>query len=214
MLTQTFYHTINSSKLLERLLPIVIFSESTAQNHTVLIMSNGSEMYDEQRLVEFAKDGHQDSFGKLYEHNFNKLVLFLARRTGNSELAKDIAQDAFIAAWQNIGKFRGESSLYTWLVTIALKKLYRLKNSVQGRAEHVSEQDVEEEEFNQMLPDPSDVYDKQVEISMLLSSLPLLEATVIELFSEGWSHDEIADALGLSSGYISNLVSSARKKLQ
>lgn len=52
------------------------------------------------------------------EHN-RQLKSFLLRITASAEDAEDIMQDTYIKAAEKISTFRAESSLKTWLFTIA-----------------------------------------------------------------------------------------------
>ena len=77
----------------------------------------------EVRLVEQAKQGNQKAYQELYKENFPRIVRYAKKylREAGPKLsidAEDVAQEAFVKAFQNLDSFAGESSFSTWLHTI------------------------------------------------------------------------------------------------
>lgn len=169
---------------------------------------------EEKRLVEYAADGFNDAFDKLYELHFDAVVHVISRKIYDFPRAQDIAQDAFLAAWQNINSFRGESSFRSWVLTIAIRKLYRSNEGLRAAATHEDIEMMPPEDDPYILPDPEVLMESKTEIQDILENLPRLDAAVLQLFAEGWTHKEIAEAFDLSEGYVANLISKSRKALQ
>ena len=69
----------------------------------------------DQELVERAKRGDQSAFERLVLDNQNKIYSLTLRLTGDREEAADLAQEAFVKAWQGLASFQGESSFSTWM---------------------------------------------------------------------------------------------------
>ncbi|HVO62042.1 MAG TPA: RNA polymerase sigma factor [Terriglobales bacterium] len=70
---------------------------------------------EDAALIRDAQRGCKTAFETLvrrYDHAILRLAL---RLTGSEHDAQDIYQDAFLKAYKNIGKFRSESSFYTWM---------------------------------------------------------------------------------------------------
>ena len=74
---------------------------------------------EEPALLAKAKQGDQRAFNELLRPYRDRLWAVCLRTTGNRTDAEDALQDALIAIWQNLPKFRGEASIGTWAFRIA-----------------------------------------------------------------------------------------------
>ncbi|MFD2674309.1 RNA polymerase sigma factor [Gulosibacter bifidus] len=99
----------------------------------------------EAELLARAKQGDQLAFNELLTPYRNRLFAVCIRTTGNRADAEDALQNALIAIWQNLPKFRGEASISTWAFRIAtnaslalLRK--RREITVDDEAEYVFEE--------------------------------------------------------------------------
>jgi len=85
------------------------------------------------------RPGLPESFSALYEAH-SKQVYFLALRLmGNPTLAEDATHDVFLKAWKNLGNFRGDADVRTWLYRIALNHCSNLRSSWHARNVHTQE---------------------------------------------------------------------------
>jgi RNA polymerase sigma-70 factor (ECF subfamily) len=71
-----------------------------------------------------------DAFAGLYERYSDRLRHAMTARTGDPDRAEDATASAFAAAWENMDRFRGESSFYTYLYRIGAN------NAIQNRRRH------------------------------------------------------------------------------
>lgn len=86
--------------------------------------------------------GLPESFAALYEAH-SKQVYFLALRLmGNPTLAEDATHDVFLKAWKNLGHFRGDADIRTWLYRIALNHCSNLRSSWHARNVHTQEDEM------------------------------------------------------------------------
>jgi len=75
---------------------------------------------DDTALLNACRKGDLAAFECLVQRHQRMLLNIAFRMTGVYEDACDIVQDAFIATWQKMGDFRGESRLSTWLSAIVV----------------------------------------------------------------------------------------------
>jgi RNA polymerase sigma-70 factor (ECF subfamily) len=84
-------------------------------------------------LVEQARRGDASAFGALVERH-QVPVLRAARAVCRTrEEAEDVAQEAFVVAWQKLDTFRGEAQFKTWLLTIAWRQALTRRESMWRR---------------------------------------------------------------------------------
>jgi RNA polymerase sigma-70 factor (ECF subfamily) len=83
--------------------------------------------------VQRAQDGYLDAYAELVDRHGGLAYRVALRMLGNHHDAEDVAQEALVAAWQQLPGFKGESSFSTWLYQIvtrrALNRIARTKGS-------------------------------------------------------------------------------------
>ncbi|MFQ5733983.1 MAG: RNA polymerase sigma factor, partial [Planctomycetaceae bacterium] len=75
---------------------------------------------DDQQLIAECLSGRTEAFGRLVARYQNRLYHTLVHVLGSADEAQDVAQDAFVHAFQKLKTFRGESKFYSWLFRIAM----------------------------------------------------------------------------------------------
>jgi len=149
-------------------------------------------------------------FATVFREHYPYVVRLAARVTGDAELAKDIAQDVFIAVFRSLPKFRGESSLRTWIYQITLRTAGRhsvrsKKQPATGLGSHVDQLHGSES---------ADGTATLAEFCAAFDKLPLEARTLLSLVViEGLSHEETAEVLGVPVGTIWSRRHNARRKL-
>ncbi len=134
------------------------------------------------------------------------------RYANNAQEAEDMMQEGFVCVFNNLKQFRGESTLKTWITRIMinisinyLKKHHKIKwdNDIDVLSDHL---DYSNEQLLQ--------YDAKV-VMMCLQNMPDGYRMVINLFAiEGYSHKEIADALGIKEATSRSQYAKAKAYLQ
>ncbi len=71
-------------------------------------------------LVELFKSGFEEAFDAIVVRYQDRIYQFACRLVGDPEEASDVAQDAFVRAYDKLRGFRNASGLYTWLYKITL----------------------------------------------------------------------------------------------
>lgn len=177
----------------------------------------------DQELVERAKRGDQSAFERLVLDNQNKIYSLTLRLTGDREEAADLAQEAFVKAWQGLASFQGESSFSTWVyrltTNLCIDWLRRQKRR-EGVAASVS---LDDEASGWAEPadrdsDPQLVLEKSERGRALARGLEQLpdwqrRALVLRELS-GLSYQEIGDALDIDLGTVKSRIARARLNLR
>jgi len=74
---------------------------------------------EDERLVRALRAGDQDAFGRLFDRWYDRVHDLARRITRDDALAADVAQDAFLAAWQRLDRLDDPASFGGWLLRIA-----------------------------------------------------------------------------------------------
>src|SRR5918995_2989468 len=89
-----------------------------------------SSIETDLELVRLAQAGDVEAFGELVERNRRAVFRAALAAVGSAAEADDVAQEAFITAFQKLSGFRGEASFKTWLLTITWRKAIDRRKSV------------------------------------------------------------------------------------
>src|SRR3978361_902517 len=73
---------------------------------------------DELQLLARCQAGDTEAFGEIVTRYRNRAFSMIFNMVRNEQDAWDLAQDGFLKAWKSIGRFRGQSSFYTWIYRI------------------------------------------------------------------------------------------------
>lgn len=173
----------------------------------------------EQKWVAAAREGDQGAFEELV-HLYEKRVLALTlRMCKNPEDAAEAAQEAFFAAWQGLGSFRGDSSFSTWLYRLASNACVDLLRR-EGR--HPAASSLDDEELNldipSSLPSPQEEAERRELAEQVAAGLralpPEYRAVLVLREIQQLRYDEIGEALDLDVGTVKSRISRGRKKLR
>src|SRR5438552_10038955 len=177
---------------------------------------------DDVALVERVRGGDVAAFEPLVEKYRQRVYRLAYNVLRNSEDAYDVAQEAFIKAYQALPSFRGQSAFYTWLFRIAMNVAHdkARQRGAQGRA--FGTERVTEEEWERTMPDPGEEPDaaavraeERTRITRALEALPEHHRAIIMLSDlEGLSYREIADVLNIPMGTVMSRLHHARKRLK
>lgn len=80
------------------------------------------EPVEVQHWLDLARRGDHAAFGRLVDAHQRVVFRTALAALGRPEDAEDVAQEAFLIAWQKLGGFRGDSTFRTWLLTIAWRR--------------------------------------------------------------------------------------------
>ncbi len=132
---------------------------------------------------------------------------FLARAAGCD--ADDLAQEAFVRAWQRAGDFRGQGSYAAWIMGIGWRLFLDQRRTAQRREGLAQGDDVA------TATDPRGASDAAIDADRLLGALSPQERAALTLcFGHGWSHGDAAEIMGVPLGTLKSLVLRGRAKAQ
>jgi len=137
----------------------------------------------------------------------------------NRHEAEDLTQDVFLAMMKSYHRFRGDSSLYTWLYKIMLN-LFRKRRSKRRLLQWSFNQNEDSQDFEVLFTDEGDRPEEAAQkaerarrIADVLRNLsPKHREAVLLRFYEGKSYREIADIVGCSEGTVKSRLHHALKQ--
>jgi RNA polymerase sigma factor (sigma-70 family) len=162
-------------------------------------------MTDDELLAHIRASGDTAAFGELVRRHEVRIVTLLRRLTaGDRALADDLAQETFLAAFRHLARFRGDSTLATWLVRIAVRQY--LTEVRKRRPEPV--EDVEE------ASDTADL-DLRIDLDRGLAQIRDEQRLALVLSHEhGMTHAEIAELTGWPLGTVKTHANRGRAALR
>ncbi len=181
----------------------------------------------EAEFIERLKRGDAAAFEELVTERSGEIYGLLFRLTENSEEARDLTQETFLRAFQNIGRFRGEADLRTWIYRIAINQArnrwrwWRRRrrdstvslDATQGRSNQTLVATLAESSEN---PEQQTLaHEREVALRSALQKVGMAyRETVILRDIEGFSYEEIASTLGINVGTVKSRLARGRQELR
>lgn len=167
---------------------------------------------DDRTLVQRVKDGDPAAERALYDAHVDRVYGLAYRMTGDETLARDLTQDAFVRAFDRIDSFRGDSALSTWLHTVTTSVVLNGLRKVRRIREREADLDHARGTAQQDRRAEPDLRDR---LHAAIAGLPDGYRKVFVMHDvEGYTHQEIARALGVAEGTSKAQLSRARAKLR
>ena len=169
----------------------------------------------ERELAQACAHKDHNAQAELYSDYASGLYALCLRYTGDREDARDIMHDSMIKAFENIGSFRytGDGSLEAWLRRIGVNTAVDCL-----RRKHRIQEVSLERTFEDNLPEPDAEAVETIPAGVLqrmIASLPAARRTVFNMYCiDGFSHREIAKALGISEKGSASVLAKARAGLK
>ena len=173
-------------------------------------MRDASEVQTERQLIRLATDGDARAIRKLYDRYAPRVYAVVRRIAADDDLAQDYAQEAWIRAIRALPTFRGDARFSTWLhriaVNAALQSLRKAETRTKREAPVPDEIPVAPAHGDSLL---------QKRLEGALDTLPEGMRQVLILHDvEGYTHEEIGDVLGVTSGTSKSQLFKARAKMR
>lgn len=176
---------------------------------------------DDSELIDSCLAGNPDAFGQLVLRYQDRLINSLAKLLGSAHEAADVAQDAFVHAFQKLGTFQRRAAFYSWLFRIAFnasvsrrRKFGRTKTSIDAYRDETGIEPTDCRRDSQ--PSFSMEMDEQQQIVQeALSALPNdFRVALVLKEMEGFKYEEIAAIVGCPVGTVRSRIHRARHELR
>jgi RNA polymerase sigma-70 factor (ECF subfamily) len=182
------------------------------ETDSTLALDRAHQLADQRALIERARRGDASAHRVLYDAHVERIYRLTYRLTGLEHLARELTQDTFVRAFARIDEFREESAFGTWLHTIAVSvSLNELRRRKREKARTAPLEDASA--FAESAPRSDPVL--RAKVMEAVNDLPEgCRAVFVMHDAEGYTHEEIAAALGVSVGTSKAQLSRARGKLR
>ena len=168
-----------------------------------------SSLHDVE-LAALAAAGGRDAFGELARRHGSAVRALLRRMGAEAALADDLAQDAFLAAYERIGEFRGEGAFAGWIKRIAAR-LYLKRWKRRGKLDPIADL---EDEMDETCESESQTVGR-MDLDSALATLSEAERLCVSLcYGAGLSHAETSDTLKIPLGTVKSHVKRGMDKLK
>jgi RNA polymerase sigma-70 factor (ECF subfamily) len=168
---------------------------------------------DDTALARRAAAGNVRAFESIYRRNIGRVHGVIARLVGvQGARAEDLAQEAFVRAWQALPQFRFESAFTTWLHRLAVNTaLMELRSRRTGP--RFDDDDALEDIGTADTAGHSAML--TMDLERAVATLPPRARAVLVLHDvEGWKHEEIATELCMAVGSSKAQLHRARQLLR
>ena len=170
---------------------------------------------DDVILVARVRDGNTHAFRFLVEKYKNLVWHMVLRMADRHEDAEDLCQEVFLRVFRDMGKFRGDSKLSTWIGSITwhicIDHLRRSKRESVSFVEEFTPAMLARVE----IPDNLGNHDRMAIrklVHLILDAMPVHYRTVITLYHlEGFSYHEIGEITGMPEGTIKSYLNCGRQ---
>lgn len=172
----------------------------------------------EAELLIRARDGDVDAYAEFVRTFERRVRALLGRLLDDERDVEEAAQDTFVQAWRNLSRFRGDAQPFTWLYRIAVNEALQ----------RTRRKKLDLRPLDDLSPGDSSFFDARANVDALaenrelssflaaqLRELPFeYRAPLVLRDIEGWSNQEVADALELSLPAAKSRIHRARIQLR
>jgi RNA polymerase sigma-70 factor (ECF subfamily) len=184
----------------------------------------GADLED-LRLVEALRDGVDRAYEELLTRFQQPVYTLAVRLLNDPSEAADVVQEVFLKVFRNIGSFRGQSSLKTWIYRITVNEAHNARRWFfrHRRREVELDQDPDESRnWKEIIPDrsrsPFDMASDGEQHLMIEAALkrinPIFREAVVLRDITDLSYEEIAEILGVSLGTVKSRILRGREALK
>ena len=166
----------------------------------------------EPDVLAAAVRGDDEAFVSVMRHYDRRLRIVAYQVVGNRQLMDDVLQEVTLRAYRSLSRFRGDSSLGTWLCRIT----YRASCDALARADRLYPMAPDElPEPREQEDDPAEALAMRAALADAFAALPPEQRLAVLLVDrEGYDYATTAEILDVPSGTLASRLSAARAKLR
>ncbi len=168
-------------------------------------------------MIELIQSGDRQAFNELVTEYQQKVINISFAMLSDYEEACDAAQEVFVRVYRYIGKFRGESSLSTWIYHITKNICNDFLRKRRETSLSIDDED-NKAEISDISYSPEKTAEKNEVRNILMNAISELDENsriVLILYEiNDLSYDEISAALNLPLGTVKSRLKRAREKLK
>ena len=176
-------------------------------------------MNSEKSLINLVKKGDKKAYEVLVLQYQDGLVFSVYKFLNDYELAQDIAQEAFVKAFKNIEKFRGDSAFYTWIYRIAINTAKNFLSS-KSRKSEIYDDEIMELKLSESAvtsENPENILEAEELRSVMMGAIQDLPDDIRTTLSlrefDGLSYEEIAEVQNCPIGTVRSRIHKGREIL-
>ncbi len=174
---------------------------------------------EEKELVRLSREGSEEAFAELVKKYRIKVFNLAFSLTRDSDVADDLAQEAFIKAYYALPRFQSRSGFGTWLYRIAINHardyLRKKSRMIQISIDNIKESFILQEDKTMKEEKESAEAQRKQFVHQSIRSLPEKHQVILSLRDiQGFSYEEISKILKISPGTVDSRIYRARKMLR
>ena len=167
---------------------------------------------EEARQITRAQSGDEAAIDWLLSRYRQRVVRLAAHILRRPSEAEDAAQEAFVRAFRNLHRFRGDGRFYTWLYQIVVRVCLDMRRLARWNAEMPMEM---LHEFAEGSDPGLSAIDSRILVEALLDRIsPPIRATLVLRELEGLEYEEIARVMQIPIGRVRWRLHAARAEFQ
>jgi RNA polymerase sigma-70 factor (ECF subfamily) len=164
---------------------------------------------DNRQLLLAIADGDRDALETLYARYSARILAYLIGQLGERQLAEEVLQDVMLAVWQGAERFRGESAVYTWMLTIARNQAISIRRRKKPPPEPLDATTASQQ------PSPALAVEQEEQRDHILAAirqLPPEQRETLELvFYHDLSGPDVATLMGVALGTVKSRLHRAKQ---
>jgi RNA polymerase sigma-70 factor (ECF subfamily) len=177
------------------------------------VLENISEV--EETLLIQARDGDRNAYGELVSRCYESVIRVVYRLCGDSQIAQDATQEAFMRAWVRLPGFQSRAPFSHWVYRIAVNAAL---DTLREKPQESIEENVGISLMAETSPGPETAYLEKEQADLVqgaVNALPEAARTVLVLREYGGlTYEEIASLIEIPVGTVMSRLNYARNRLR